>query len=70
MCIRDRGVAANKFIMKKFKQKLPGVDIFSPDIKNCTDNGSMIAITGYHRLKNGQTDDRILVRPRWDLSEI
>ena len=64
------GVAANKFIMKKFKQKLPGVDIFSPDIKNCTDNGSMIAITGYHRLKKGQTDDRILVRPRWDLSEI
>ena len=49
--------------MKKFKQKLPGVDIFSPDIKNQIDNGSMIAITGYHRLKNGQTDDRILVSP-------
>ena len=51
-------------------QVIGGVDIFSPDIKNCTDNGSMIAITGYHRLKKGQTDDRILVRPRWDLSEI
>ncbi|MFL2697807.1 MAG: tRNA (adenosine(37)-N6)-threonylcarbamoyltransferase complex transferase subunit TsaD [Gammaproteobacteria bacterium] len=64
------GVAANRFIMNKFHENLSEIDVFSPDIRNCTDNGSMIAITGYHRLKKGHSDKKIQVRPRWDLSDI
>ena len=47
--------------------------VFYPALEFCTDNGAMIALAGYLRLKTAQ-DARALplgftVRPRWDLAD-
>lgn len=48
------GVASNKILQKKLKEKLPDeVKLFVPSPKLCTDNGAMIAFAG---LKSYQTE--------------
>jgi len=50
------GVAANSYLRKRLKDALneKGVTFFSPSIKYCGDNASMIASAGYYGLKTGR----------------
>jgi len=53
------GVAANSRLRAKMKEEADaeGLTVFFPAPKFCTDNGAMIALTGYHWLKRGRRDD-------------
>ncbi|HMA82061.1 MAG TPA: tRNA (adenosine(37)-N6)-threonylcarbamoyltransferase complex transferase subunit TsaD [Candidatus Binatia bacterium] len=53
------GVAANSRLRAKMKEEAgtAGMDAFFPAPKFCTDNGAMIALTGYHWLSRGRRDD-------------
>ena len=43
-----------------------GGEVFYPQPQFCTDNGAMIAYTGFLRLKQGQHSDLAIdVKPRW-----
>lgn len=52
------GVAANRLLRReaaRLAQHMGG-HLFMPDFEFCTDNGAMIALSGYFRLKAGLTD--------------
>jgi tRNA N6-adenosine threonylcarbamoyltransferase len=53
------GVAANSRLRARMTERADdeGMQVFSPAPKFCTDNGAMIALTGYHWLKRGRRDD-------------
>jgi N6-L-threonylcarbamoyladenine synthase len=53
------GVAANSRLREKLTEEASrsGLTVFYPAPKFCTDNGAMIALTGYHWLKRGRRDD-------------
>ena len=53
------GVAANSRLRAKMKEKsaAESIETFFPAQKFCTDNGAMIALTGYEWLKRGRRDD-------------
>ncbi|HEX2226731.1 MAG TPA: tRNA (adenosine(37)-N6)-threonylcarbamoyltransferase complex transferase subunit TsaD [Candidatus Binatia bacterium] len=53
------GVAANSRLREKMKEKAGAekIETFFPAPKFCTDNGAMIALTGYEWLKRGRRDD-------------
>lgn len=67
------GVSANKQLradLAEMMQKLKG-EVFYPRPQFCTDNGAMIAYTGFLRLKNGErTDLSVSVKPRWPMTEL
>jgi len=63
------GVAANQYIRERFEKDLKGIKIFFPPISKCTDNGAMVAVAGYYRLKKEQSQ-KIEIKPKWDLAEI
>lgn len=67
------GVSANKQLradVAEMMQKLKG-EVFYPRPQFCTDNGAMIAYTGFLRLKNGEYSDlSISVKPRWAMTEL
>ena len=63
------GVAANQYIRERFEKDLEGIKIFFPPISKCTDNGAMVAVAGYYRLKKEQSQ-KIEIKPKWDLAEI
>ena len=48
------------------------VDAFFPSLEYCTDNGAMIALAGYIRIKKGfqDKDKSIDIKPRWPIEEI
>jgi len=52
------GVAANKELRKQFSEKIkkiiPTTNLLIPEPKYCTDNGLMVAITGYFRAKQNK----------------
>ena len=64
------GVAANRYIFDNLKAKLPqNLNIITPPIALCTDNGVMIAWAGIEKLKRGEIDDLdFKPRARWELS--
>jgi len=67
------GVSANKQLRERLSalgQEL-GVQVFYPRPEFCTDNGAMIAYTGFCRLAAGLRDDSSFqVKPRWSLAEL
>ena len=67
------GVSANQFIREKlntFADSI-GAKAYYPTKKYCTDNGAMIAYTGYKKYKAGQIYDLDgEVKPRWPLDQL
>ncbi len=64
------GVAANQYIKARLQEitKKFDMQIATPPIKLCTDNGAMIAWAGIEKLKLGHKDDlSFLPRARWRL---
>lgn len=67
------GVSANQELRARLHAyaKGRGVEVFYPRPAFCTDNGAMIALAGYERLKLGaQSDLRITTRARWPLTQM
>ncbi|HEX7026101.1 MAG TPA: tRNA (adenosine(37)-N6)-threonylcarbamoyltransferase complex transferase subunit TsaD [Gammaproteobacteria bacterium] len=65
------GVGANQRLRARLKGlgESMGVEVFYPRIEFCTDNGAMIAYTGYLKLKQGlhNRDLEIQCKARWPL---
>ncbi|WP_410687502.1 tRNA (adenosine(37)-N6)-threonylcarbamoyltransferase complex transferase subunit TsaD [Avibacterium paragallinarum] len=70
------GVSANQQLRQSLAELMAqlGGEVFYPQPQFCTDNGAMIAYTGFLRLKQGERSPlEIEVKPRWamtDLTEI
>lgn len=70
------GVSANQQLRQSLSELMAqlGGEVFYPQPQFCTDNGAMIAYTGFLRLKQGESSPlEIEVKPRWamtDLTEI
>ena len=64
------GVASNKYIRKRLIEGLKGNKIFFPPVSRCTDNGAMVAVTGHYRLSKKNISSDIVIRPKWNLSEL
>lgn len=67
------GVSANKQLRADLAQMMQslGGEVYYPRPQFCTDNGAMIAYTGFLRLKHGeQTDLSISVNPRWAMTDL
>jgi N6-L-threonylcarbamoyladenine synthase len=49
------GVSANSELRRRLEieAKINHMDLFIPEIDFCTDNGAMVAVAGYERLRNG-----------------
>ncbi len=67
------GVSANKQLradLAEMMRNLKG-EVFYPRPQFCTDNGAMIAYTGFLRLKHGEhTDLSLSVKPRWAMTDL
>ncbi|MCX2960927.1 tRNA (adenosine(37)-N6)-threonylcarbamoyltransferase complex transferase subunit TsaD [Rodentibacter caecimuris] len=67
------GVSANKKLRETLAIMMKDLqgEVFYPQPQFCTDNGAMIAYTGFLRLKQGQHDElEIEVKPRWPMTEL
>ncbi|MDY4279576.1 MAG: tRNA (adenosine(37)-N6)-threonylcarbamoyltransferase complex transferase subunit TsaD [[Pasteurella] mairii] len=67
------GVSANKQLRQSLAELMQqlGGEVFYPQPQFCTDNGAMIAYTGFLRLKQGeQTPLEIDVKPRWIMTDL
>lgn len=67
------GVSANKKLRETLAHLMQnlGGEVFYPQPQFCTDNGAMIAYTGFLRLKQGQHSDLAIdVKPRWAMAEL
>ena len=65
------GVAANKELRRRFSTDLhQGCSAIYPDFSHCTDNGTMIAFTGYEKINLPKEDNKISVNPKWSLEEV
>ncbi len=67
------GVACNRTLRKKLslQAEKEGMEVFYPRPEFCTDNGAMIALTGYYRaLNNEYADMSIDVRSRFPLKDV
>lgn len=67
------GVSANKLLRARLVElgKTLDTKVYYPRPEFCTDNGAMIAFTGYVRLQAGQHEDLGFgARPRWNLETL
>jgi N6-L-threonylcarbamoyladenine synthase len=67
------GVACNGALRGRLKREadVRGIGLFFPRPDYCTDNGAMIALTGYYRIIRGERSDlSIDVRSRYPVEEI
>ncbi len=64
------GVSANEQLRAKLAQL--NIEVYFPRKEYCTDNGAMVAFTGYQRFSRGfyDKDQTIQVKPRWEMTEI
>jgi len=64
------GVSANKYLIEQLTifSKNYNLNVVSPPLKLCTDNGAMIAWVGIEKLKNNLIDDlNFAPKARWNL---
>lgn len=63
------GVAANKRLRETLAKWAAHdhIKLFFPPIELCTDNGAMVAYTGYQYFKHGLVDTEFSVKARWEL---
>ncbi|MEE6076214.1 tRNA (adenosine(37)-N6)-threonylcarbamoyltransferase complex transferase subunit TsaD [Avibacterium paragallinarum] len=67
------GVSANQQLRQALNELMTqlGGEVFYPQPQFCTDNGAMIAYTGFLRLKHGEHSPlEIEVKPRWTMTEL
>ena len=67
------GVSANTRLRQALAQQLTAIGgtVYYAPPALCTDNGAMIAFTGWQRLRAGQHDDlAVSCLPRWDMTEL
>ncbi|MCU4677603.1 tRNA (adenosine(37)-N6)-threonylcarbamoyltransferase complex transferase subunit TsaD [Catenovulum sp. 2E275] len=66
------GVSANTELRQKMAELMQSMqgEVFYPRLEFCTDNGAMIAYAGLQRLKAGQINQNIEIKPRWPLNEL
>ena len=67
------GVSANKQLRADLAEMMKNLkgEVFYPRPQFCTDNGAMIAYTGFLRLKHGEhTDLSVSVKPRWAMTDL
>jgi N6-L-threonylcarbamoyladenine synthase len=67
------GVGANLRLREKLGElaRRHGAELFFPRHEFCTDNGAMIAYTGWARREQGRIPDgRLFTTPRWSLDEL
>ena len=66
------GVAANKYIRKKFKEleNALKIRVYYPDLKYCGDNAAMIAFVGSMMTPLKEKNIKSKVRARWPLNEL
>ena len=67
------GVSANRRLRARVDELMAGLGgrAYYPRAELCTDNGAMIAYTGWQRLKAGQHDELAFgIRPRWPMQEL
>ncbi|MFU2059720.1 tRNA (adenosine(37)-N6)-threonylcarbamoyltransferase complex transferase subunit TsaD [Avibacterium volantium] len=67
------GVSANQQLRQALSELMAqlGGEVFYPQPQFCTDNGAMIAYTGFLRLKHGEHSSlEIEVKPRWAMTEL
>ena len=66
------GVSANTELRQKMADLMQSMrgEVYYPRLEFCTDNGAMIAYAGLQRLKAGQINQNIEVKPRWPLNEL
>ena len=63
------GVAANRDLRAHLHERISQCEIFFPSLPYCTDNGAMIAYTGFQYFKNQRIDEDLAIRvkARWPL---
>ena len=67
------GVACNDALRQRLKEEAStsGTRIYYPRFNYCTDNGAMIALTGYHRIIRGEFHDlSIDVKSRYPIEDL
>ena len=67
------GVSANNQLRADLAEMMKNLkgEVFYPRPQFCTDNGAMIAYTGFLRLKHGEhTDLSVSVKPRWAMTDL
>ncbi len=67
------GVSANQQLRQALSELMTQLsgEVFYPQPQFCTDNGAMIAYTGFLRLKHGEHSPlEIEVKPRWAMTEL
>jgi len=67
------GVGANRRLRERLREMTAelGGQVHYPRLEFCTDNGAMIAYTGWRRLAAGQREDAAIeVLPRWPLDQL
>ena len=66
------GVGANVDLRRQLKIQGSerGIRVHYPRLSLCTDNGAMIALTGWHRRHEAAAAPVIMARPRWPLDEL
>lgn len=68
------GVGANQLLRQRLQTRVEElhVKVFYPRLEFCTDNGAMVAYTGWQKIQAGQIDQNLAIEvlPRWSLEDL